>query len=54
MLSVEECRKRLKNKDISEKAILEIRDGLYQIAGALVNEYISGKRDNKQRVRETL
>ena len=40
MLSVEECRKYLKKGCFSDNQIDEIKDGLYQLAGILVAEFL--------------
>ena len=51
MLSVEKCKKYLKNSDYTEQQIEEIRDNLYQLAEILVDDYIQkkgAKNDKKQ------
>lgn len=40
MLSVEQCKKYLKDGDYTKQEIEEIRDSLYQLAEILVTEYI--------------
>lgn len=40
MLSVEECKKLLSKKDLSEKRIEEIRDYLYAIVKSIVSNEI--------------
>ncbi len=43
MLSIEKCKKYLKNSDCNEQQIEEIRDNLYHLAEILVADYISKK-----------
>jgi hypothetical protein len=49
MLSVEECRKYLKEADYTQKQIEEMRDSLYQLAELLVTEYVKKMGVNKKR-----
>ncbi len=42
-LSIEECKKYLKDKRYTEQEITEMRDELYQLANVLVEEYLSAK-----------
>lgn len=49
MLSVEECKKLLSKKDLSEKRIEEIRDYLYAIVNTIIsNEVDTYERDTRQ------
>ncbi len=43
MLSVEQCRRFLKNYELSDEEIVEIRDALNQLAIVLVDQYSSGR-----------
>lgn len=38
MLSIQECRKLLKNKDLSDAEVEAIRECLYQLANVLIDE----------------
>jgi len=52
MLSVEQCKKFIKNSNYTDQQIEEIRDNLYQLAEILVDDYISKKgvkNDNRQK-----
>jgi hypothetical protein len=44
MLSIEQCKKHLKNCDYTEQQIEEIRDSLHQLASILVEKYLDKKR----------
>ena len=45
-LSIEQCKKLLKEKNYTDEQIEEIRDGLYHLASLLVDEYLAKKKNN--------
>jgi S-adenosylmethionine:tRNA-ribosyltransferase-isomerase (queuine synthetase) len=44
MLSIEQCKKILKNSNYSDEEIREIRNVLYQLGEMLFDEYMKQKR----------
>lgn len=44
MLSVEECKRHLKQGIYTDQQIAEIRDALYQVASILIDGYIAQKK----------
>jgi hypothetical protein len=49
MLTIQECKKHLENKNLSEKRIEEIRDYLYAICQEIVRNNISNyKKETKK------
>lgn len=51
MISIEQCKKHLKNCDYSDEQIREIRDILYQLGEMLFDEFMKQKKaeSNKQK-----
>lgn len=43
MLSIEECREYLDDKNLSDEEVLEIRDNLYGLAEIAIESYIKEK-----------
>lgn len=48
-LSIEQCRKYLKNCEYTDEQVEEIRDSLYQLANVLVDDYLNKKEKDKCR-----
>ncbi len=47
MLSVEECKKYLRNGNYTDEQVEQIRQGLYQLADLFITEYIKDKKAEK-------
>jgi len=41
MLSIEQCKKKIKSNNFTDQEIEEIRDSLYQLADILVTDFIN-------------
>ncbi len=48
-LSIEECRKYLKDAGYTDQEVTVIRDELYQLATILVKSYIGQKKQKKEK-----
>lgn len=52
MLSVERCKKHLKNCNYTDKEIEEIRNSLYQAAEILVEQFIKDMDNDKRKANQ--